>query len=48
MLAARQNERPKLRFRSDRMILTHLGSEVLAEAGRLSFEIAEDGLRLKI
>lgn len=45
------HERLKLvqeRFSSDRIILTHLGSQVLDNLDRVGFETASDGLRLKI
>ncbi len=36
------------RFSCDRIVLTHLGSEVLSDLDRVNFETARDGLRLKI
>jgi ribonuclease BN (tRNA processing enzyme) len=36
------------RFRSDSIILTHLGSEVLDEMNRLQFDVSEDGLRITL
>ncbi len=40
--------RESSRFSCDRIVLTHLGSEVLSDRDRVSFETADDGLRLKI
>ena len=36
------------RFCCDRMLLTHLGRQVLAESGRVHFDAAEDGLRVSV
>lgn len=36
------------RFRCDATVLTHLGSEVLQEAGRLQFDLSEDGTRIEL
>jgi ribonuclease BN (tRNA processing enzyme) len=38
----------RARFRAGRTILTHLGSEVLDNSGRVRFDLAHDGLRLKL
>jgi ribonuclease BN (tRNA processing enzyme) len=42
-----QLERYRDRFRCDRMILTHLGSQVLGDRDRMQFDTAEEGLRLE-
>ena len=36
------------RFRCDSTILTHLGSELLAELDRVQFDTSEDGTRIKL
>ena len=36
------------RFRCDRIVLTHMGPDVLANLDRVEFETAADGLRLKV
>lgn len=36
------------RFDCDRIVLTHLGSDVLGDLDRVQFETATDGLRLKV
>lgn len=41
-------ERARKRFQCARTILTHLGSEVLADRGRVNFDTAEDGLRTQV
>lgn len=41
-------ESERRRFRADRILLTHLGADVLGERDRVQFETADDGLRLKI
>ncbi len=41
-------ERERARFSCDRMVLTHLGPEVLSDRDRVHFETAEDGQRLKV
>jgi ribonuclease BN (tRNA processing enzyme) len=40
--------RERSRFDCDRIMLTHLGSEVLGDLDRVEFETATDGLRLKL
>ena len=40
--------RERSRFDCDRIMLTHLGSEVLSNLDRVSFETADDGLRIKV
>ena len=40
--------RERSRFECDRIVLTHLGSEVLSDRDRVSFETADDGLRIKV
>ena len=42
-LVARKHE-----FRCNRIILTHLGQEMLAHRGRAAFETADDGLRVRL
>ncbi len=46
-LAHTRLERERARFHCARTILTHLGSEVLANTEKLRFDLAEDGLRLQ-
>jgi ribonuclease BN (tRNA processing enzyme) len=41
-------DRERGRFRAARTILTHLGSEVLANTEKLRFDLAEDGLRISV
>lgn len=41
-------ERARQRLRCKRVILTHLGSEVLSERSRCRFETADDGLRIEL
>ena len=41
-------ERERSNFRSDRIVLTHLGQEVLDNLSRVNFETAADGLRIKL
>ena len=41
-------DKERSRFQCDRIVLTHLGSEVLSDLDRVNFETARDGLRLKI
>ena len=40
--------RERERFRCERMILTHLGSEVLEGRDHVQFDTAEDGLRVRL
>ena len=40
--------REKSRFECERIVLTHLGSDVLGDLDRVQFETATDGLRLKV
>ena len=40
--------REKSRFDCDRIVLTHLGSDMLGDLDRVQFETARDGLRLKV
>jgi ribonuclease BN (tRNA processing enzyme) len=47
-LAHTRLERERARFRAGRTILTHLGSEVLANTEKVRFELAEDGLRISV
>jgi ribonuclease BN (tRNA processing enzyme) len=42
-LVARKHE-----FRCERIILTHLGEEMLAQRGNAAFETADDGLRVRL
>ena len=41
-------DKERSHFSCDRIVLTHLGSEVLSDLDRVNFETARDGLRLKI
>jgi ribonuclease BN (tRNA processing enzyme) len=41
-------DRERARFRAARTILTHLGSEVLANTEKVRFDLAEDGLHLSV
>ena len=41
-------ELERARFVCDRIVLTHLGSDVLDDLDRVRFETASDGLRLKV
>lgn len=41
-------ERERSRLECDRVVLTHLGSEVLGDRDRVLFETADDGLKLKV
>jgi ribonuclease BN (tRNA processing enzyme) len=41
-------ERERSRLECDRVVLTHLGREVLDDRDRVRFETADDGLKLKV
>ncbi len=47
-LSHEELERERDRFTAGRTLLTHLGSEVLDNLQRLQFDIAHDGLRVKL
>jgi hypothetical protein len=38
----------RARFRCERILLTHLGQEVLDHRARVEFETADDGLKLSL
>jgi hypothetical protein len=47
-LAHSRLERERARFAAARTLLTHVGSEVLANREKVRFDLAEDGLRTSV
>ena len=47
-LSSERLERERARFACERILLTHLGAEVLSARDRVPFETADDGLRVKV
>ena len=47
-LSHEELRKERARFRCERTVLTHLGSEVLDNQDRVEFDVAHDGLELEL